>query len=241
MVLDVEPAVLPSRNLGGEFIGKIPIAGCCLSWTPAPLQWIDFWLWVMVYPKKEAEKIPMGFNSEESFTEMDEDCNIANGIRVEMMELKPIEIKKATEKRARGEGQTPFGKMVKCDDFVYIFHGKRFAKRGVPVDKTFILEQTLGNKFLKIIVGALTVSPLPRRRLRLLLLPILLRSLGRHFLIRLPRVAQGLWRKGRRDLIGLGLSKGVKAECGSDWGILKILGRLQIESTVFTWCYRGVK
>jgi hypothetical protein len=82
------------------------------------------------HPEKEAEKIPTGFNSEEGFTEMDEDCDMANGIWVEMMELKPVEIKKTTEERARGEGQTPFGKMVKCDDFVYIFHGGRFAKEG---------------------------------------------------------------------------------------------------------------
>jgi hypothetical protein len=165
-----------------------------------------------LYPEKEAEKIPMGFDSEESFTEMDEDGNMANGIRIEVMELKAIEIKKATEERARGEGQTPFGKMVKYDDFVYIFHGKRFAKRGAPVDKTFFLEQTLGNKFSEIVVGALTVRPLPRRRLRLLLLPILLiGSLGRHFWIRSPRVARRLRRKGRRDLARLGLSKGVKA------------------------------
>jgi hypothetical protein len=26
MVFDVEPVVLPSRNVGGEFIGKVPIA-----------------------------------------------------------------------------------------------------------------------------------------------------------------------------------------------------------------------
>jgi hypothetical protein len=144
----------------------------------------------------------MGFDSEESFAEMDEDGNMANGIRVEVMELKPVEIKKAMEERARGEGQTLFGKMVKCDDFVYIFHGKRFAKRGAPVDKNFFLEQTLRNKFSEIIIGALTVSPLPRRQLRLLLLPILLvGSLGRHFWIRSPRVARGLRRKGQRDWI----------------------------------------
>jgi hypothetical protein len=118
-----------------------------------------------LYSEKEAEKIPMGFDSEESFAEMDEDGNMANGIRVEVMEVKPVEIKKATEERERGEGQALFGKMVKCDDFVYIFHGKRFAKRGAPVDKTFFLEQTLGNKFSKIVVGALTVSPLPIWRL----------------------------------------------------------------------------
>jgi hypothetical protein len=82
------------------------------------------------YPEKDAEKIPIGFDSKEGFTEMDVDCDIANRIQVEMMELKPVEIKKATKKRARGEGQTPFGKMVKCDDFIYIFHGEKFAKRG---------------------------------------------------------------------------------------------------------------
>jgi hypothetical protein len=54
--------------------------------------------------------------------------------------------------------------MVKCDDFVYIFHGERFAKRGAPVDKTLVLEQSLGNKFFEIVVGALTVSPLPRKQ-----------------------------------------------------------------------------
>jgi hypothetical protein len=116
------------------------------------------------------------------------------------------------------------------------------VKRGAPVDKTFFLEQTLGNKFHEIIVGALTMSPFLRRRLRLLPLPILLvGSLGRHFWICSPRVARGLRRKGRRDLARLGLSKGVKAECGSDWGIWKVLGGLQIGSTDFTWCYRGVK
>jgi hypothetical protein len=26
MVFDVEPVILPSRNIGGEFIGKVPIA-----------------------------------------------------------------------------------------------------------------------------------------------------------------------------------------------------------------------
>jgi hypothetical protein len=123
----------------------------------------------------------MGFNSEEGFTEMDKDCDMVNGIRVEMMELKLVVVKKATEKRARGEGQTPFGKIVKCDDFVYIFHGERFAKRGTSVDKILVLKQSLGNKFIEIVKGALTVCPFSRRRLRLFLLPILLRFLGCHF------------------------------------------------------------
>jgi hypothetical protein len=190
------------------------------------------------YPEKKAKNIPMGFDSEEGFTEMHVDCDMANRIRVEMMELKPVEIKKATEKRARGEGQTLFSKMVKYDDFVYISMGKGSRKEGCQF---IILEQSLGNKFIEIVDGALTVSPLPRRWLRFLLLPILLRSLGRHFQIHSPRVARGLRGKRRGVLVGLGLSKMVKAECGSIWGILEVLSRLQIGSTVFTWRYRGVR
>jgi hypothetical protein len=125
------------------------------------------------------------------------------------MELKPVEVKKASEERANGEGQTPFGKMVKCDDFVHIFHGKRFAKRWAPVDKTFLLKQTLGNKIHEFVVGALTVNPLPRWRLCLLPLPIfLVGSLGRHFQLCLPRSARGLQRKGWKDLASLGVLQG---------------------------------
>jgi hypothetical protein len=166
---------------------------------------------------------------------------MANGIQVEMMELKPVVVKKATEKRAGGDGQTPFSKMVKCDDFIYIFHGERFSKGGALVDKILVLEKSLGNKFIEVIKGALTVCPLSRRRLRLFLVPILLRFLRCHFQIHSPRVARRLWGKGRGDLGGLAFFKREKVGCGSIWGILEILGGLQIESTVFTRCYRGVK
>jgi hypothetical protein len=74
-----------------------------------------------------------------------------------MVELKPIVIQKASEEGARGEGQSPFGKMKECNDFVNIFHGKRFAVRGAPVDKGFLLQQPLRNQALKVVEGALTV------------------------------------------------------------------------------------
>jgi hypothetical protein len=62
-----------------------------------------------------------------------------------MVKLKPILIQKASEEGTRGEGQSPFSKMEKCDDFVNIFHGKRFAVRGAPIDKGLFLQQPLGN------------------------------------------------------------------------------------------------
>jgi hypothetical protein len=56
--------------------------------------------------------MPMGFNSKESFTKVDENSNVVDRVRVEMMELKPIEIKNATEEGTGGEGQTPFSEMI---------------------------------------------------------------------------------------------------------------------------------
>jgi hypothetical protein len=140
MVSDVEPMALPSRSIRGELVGNVPIASFLSKLdVGAPYDGWIFGSGLWFYSKKEAEKIPVGFNSKESFAKLDEDGNMENGIRVEVMELKLVEVKKASEERARGEGQTPFGKMVKCDDFVYILHGKWFAKRGVPIDKIFLL------------------------------------------------------------------------------------------------------
>jgi hypothetical protein len=114
MVFDVEPMALPSRNIGGEFIGKVSVAGL-LSKLDAGAPY-DGWIfggWLRLYPEKIVEKIPMGFNSKECFAKMDEDSNVADRVRVEVLELKPVEIKKATEERTSGESQTPFREMVK--------------------------------------------------------------------------------------------------------------------------------
>jgi hypothetical protein len=59
-----------------------------------------------------AEKIPMWFNSKESFTKVNKNSNMADRVWVEMMELKPVEVKKATEEGTGGESQTPFREMV---------------------------------------------------------------------------------------------------------------------------------
>jgi hypothetical protein len=210
MVSDVEPMIFPPRNVGGEFIGKVSIASLLSKLDAgAPYNGWIFGGGLRLYSEKKAEKIPVGFNSKKSFAKVNEDSNVVNRIRVEVTELKPVEVKKAPEERARGEGQTPFSKIVKSDDFVHIFHRKRFAKRGTPVDKTFLLKQTLGNKIHEFVVGALTVCLLSRWQLRLLPLPILLvGSLGCHFQICLPRVARGLQRKGRRDLASFGVLQG---------------------------------
>jgi hypothetical protein len=68
----------------------------------------------------------VGFDSKKGFAEVDENGNVANGVRVEVMEFKPVIIKKATKEGTSGEGQSSFGKMEECDDFVDILHGERF-------------------------------------------------------------------------------------------------------------------
>jgi hypothetical protein len=105
MVSDAEPMALPSRNVGGEFVENVPIAGLLSKLDAgAPYNGWIFGSGLRFYPKKKAEKIPMGFDSKKSFAKVNEDSNVANRIRVEVMELKPVEVKKAPEERARGEG-----------------------------------------------------------------------------------------------------------------------------------------
>jgi hypothetical protein len=54
----------------------------------------------------------MGFNSKKSFTKVDKNSNVADRVRVEVMEFKPVEIKKATEEGVGGESQTPFREVI---------------------------------------------------------------------------------------------------------------------------------
>jgi hypothetical protein len=73
MILDIKPMILPPGKVGGEFVREIFVAGllsqldagaphngkilCCGLWFDA---------------EEEAEKIPVGFDSEESFAEIDD-------------------------------------------------------------------------------------------------------------------------------------------------------------------------
>jgi hypothetical protein len=79
MVSDVEPMAFPSRNVGGEFVGKVSITSLLSKLDAgAPYSGWIFGGGLRFYPKKKAEKIPMGFNSKKSFAKMDEDSNVAD-------------------------------------------------------------------------------------------------------------------------------------------------------------------
>jgi hypothetical protein len=79
MVFDVEPMAFPFRNVGGEFVAKVSITGLLSKLDAgAPYNGWIFGGGLRLYPEKKAEKIPMGFNSKESFTKMDEDSNVVD-------------------------------------------------------------------------------------------------------------------------------------------------------------------
>jgi hypothetical protein len=84
----------------------------------------------------------MWFNSEESFTEMNEDGDMADRIGVEVLQLNPIEVEKTTEEGASGEGESPFRERAERNDFIDIFRGKWIAERKAPIDEIPFLQQT---------------------------------------------------------------------------------------------------
>jgi hypothetical protein len=103
----------PSRNVGGKFVGKVSVTSLLPKLDAgAPYNGWIFLGRLRFYLEKIAEKIPMGFNSKESFTKVDENSNVTHRVPVEVMELKLVEIKKAMEERTSGESQTPFREMV---------------------------------------------------------------------------------------------------------------------------------
>jgi hypothetical protein len=78
-VSDVEPMVFPSRDVGGEFVGKIFVIGMLAKLNAsAPYNGWIFGGRLRFYTEERAEKIPMGFNSKESFTKVDENSNAAD-------------------------------------------------------------------------------------------------------------------------------------------------------------------
>jgi hypothetical protein len=64
MIPDVEPMALPSRNIRGELVGNVPIAGLLSKLDAgAPYDGWNFGSGLRLYSEKKAEKIPVGFNS----------------------------------------------------------------------------------------------------------------------------------------------------------------------------------
>jgi hypothetical protein len=72
VVLDIEPVILPPGKVAGEFVCEIFVAGLLTqldAGTPRNGKVLCCGLWFDT--EEEAKKIPVGFDSEESFAEID--------------------------------------------------------------------------------------------------------------------------------------------------------------------------
>jgi hypothetical protein len=73
MVLNVKPMVLPSRKVGGEFVCEIFVAGLLTQLDAgAPHNGKIFGGGLWFETEEEAEKLLVGFDSEKSLVEIDE-------------------------------------------------------------------------------------------------------------------------------------------------------------------------
>jgi hypothetical protein len=131
----------------------------------------------------------MGLNSEEGFTEVDENGDMADRVGVKVLQLNPVEVEKATEERTSGEGKSSFSKRTERNDFVDAFHGERITKGKAPIDKISLLKQTSQHQICEIVARTLTNRPFASCCLRFFQV-LLVGLLRRHFKSVKPRVVR---------------------------------------------------
>jgi hypothetical protein len=93
--------------------------------------------WLGFDVEEEAEQIPVGFDSEKCFAEVDENGNTANGIRVEVMELNPVIVKKATKKEQVGRANPRSAKWKNVTISSTFSMGKGSQKEGRQLTRFF--------------------------------------------------------------------------------------------------------
>jgi hypothetical protein len=76
------------------------------------------------------------------------------------------------------EVQSPFDKILKQHDFIYILKRKRMAKRWPSLNNILPLKKTLSNEILEVVSGTLIVSSVAERRMGSLLLLLLVPLAG---------------------------------------------------------------
>jgi hypothetical protein len=78
MIFDIKSVIFPPENVGGEFVRKILVAGLLSELdvgAPYNGRVLGGGLW---FDAEEEEKIPVGFDSKEGFTEMNKNRDVAN-------------------------------------------------------------------------------------------------------------------------------------------------------------------
>ena len=87
------------------------------------------------------EKIEVGLDPQESFTEMDKDRDVKNRVRDQMMHLNPPMMKKASKEIRNGKTEAPKNMRKKNDRFVSPLMRKRLPIRMPPMDHVLGLKK----------------------------------------------------------------------------------------------------
>ena len=122
--------------------------------------------------KEILEKIKVGLNPQKSLAKMDENRNMENGVRGQVMHLNPP-MEKEAPKNVRKENNR----------FVPFLMGKRLPHRFTPTDHAAGLKKMLFHQIQKVGFGALTrflLVDLPLANGSIVNLPLRSRSLRRH-------------------------------------------------------------
>ena len=91
-----------------------------------------------------AEEVEMGADTKEGFTEVDEGGNVEDRIRIQMDQLNPIKIKKATEEVFGRQSKSSIKEVLKNNNFIGIGSGERLTKYGASPDEIILRQDKCG-------------------------------------------------------------------------------------------------
>ena len=109
--------------------------------------------------EKISEKIEVGLDPQESFTEMDKDRDVKNGNRGQVMHLNHLIVKKTSKEVGNRKTKTTKNKGMKNNGFNHHFVRRRLSLRSTPIDHTLGLKKTLLYETQQMGVSTLTRLP----------------------------------------------------------------------------------
>ena len=101
----------------------------------------------------------MRLNPQKSLVKMDENRDVENGAKGQVMHLNPAMEKEAPEEIGNRKTEAPKNIRKENNRFVPFLMGKRFPRRSTPMDHVAGLKKMLFHKIQKMGVGTLTRFP----------------------------------------------------------------------------------
>ena len=109
--------------------------------------------------KEILEKIEVGLDPQESFTKMNKDQDVKNGIRGRVMHLNPPMVKKTPKEVGNRKTKTTKNMGMKNNGFIHPFVSKRLSLGSPPMDLLSGLKKMLLYKTEQVGIGTLTRLP----------------------------------------------------------------------------------